>query len=329
MEAESRRRQRVSAREAAQRQRLLSKQGKQLAKLAEREQAAYEVAKYENYVDLIVSLHKECGDTWSWEVMATAEAPVPPLPRHEREAAAESAMREYKPGFLERLLRRDTRRMAEFHASVARGRKWDAEKHAQALERHSRGVLKCATERALAARVLAGEGSALAEALQYSEAFEELASFGTRVRCAAALADVVQLEAAIADPEIVPKEEVKLTATGKLTSKSLSAARYWGMYQDHVCSCAIRIAAETFAVLPVRRVIVNLIATVLNSSTGHDESSTLLAVHFTREGFARLNLAAIDPSDAMRNFPHRMKYNKTSGFESVDPITPDDQWVTT
>jgi hypothetical protein len=56
---------------------------------------------------------------------------------------------------------------------------------------------------------------------------------------------------------------------------------------------------------------------------------TVLAVHFTRGTLMRLNFAAIDPSESLKNFPHRMKFKKTSGFDPVDKITSDEQWVTT
>jgi hypothetical protein len=66
-----------------------------------------------------------------------------------------------------------------------------------------------------------------------------------------------------------------------------------------------------------------------NSSTGHPELLTFLAVHFTRRAVANINLANIDPSDSMKNFQHRMKFKKTTGFENVEPVTTEEHWVTT
>jgi hypothetical protein len=89
------------------------------------------------------------------------------------------------------------------------------------------------------------------------------------------------------------------------------------------------VASEIFAALPVSRVIVNTGTRQISSTTGHPELVTLLAVHFTRHQLAMLNLDRIDPSDSMNNFPNRMKFAKTTGFKSVDPITLADQFVTT
>jgi hypothetical protein len=67
---------------------------------------------------------------------------------------------------------------------------------------------------------------------------------------------------------------------------------------------------------------------MLDPSTGHLVELTVLAVHIAREDIDRLNLDAIEPVAAMKNFPHRMHFKKTTGFTEVEPITADEQWVT-
>lgn len=34
----------------------------------------------------------------------------------------------------------------------------------------------------------------------------------------------------------------------------------------------------------------------------------------------RLNFEHLDPSDALQNFPHKMKFKKTSGFENIGEV---------
>jgi hypothetical protein len=88
-------------------------------------------------------------------------------------------------------------------------------------------------------------------------------------------------------------------------------------------------AREAFAVLPVSRAVVNIGPVQVNTQTGHKEPATFLAVHFARDILNKLNLGQIDPSDSMKNFPNRMKFKKTAGFEPVQPMTLDEQWITT
>ena len=87
-----------------------------------------------------------------------------------------------------------------------------------------------------------------------------------------------------------------------------------------MCSCAIRIARDMFALLPLTIVVVHAVDNILNSETGHHEDATILSVVFERDTLNRLNFADIDPSDAMNNFRHNMKFLKTSGFKPVERI---------
>jgi hypothetical protein len=247
------------------------------AKEAEKLRAAHEVNQFENYLELLVSLHKDCGDDWGWP--STAKVGAPPLPsrgdRHESAEAAE--MQAYKPGFFEKLFGGDKKRLALLANAVERGRDADHAEHMEAVREHQAMHALWSTRKMLASRVLAGEVAAYSEALEHAAAFEELAAFRTRIAVAAAEPDVVALLCELGSDELVPTEEVKLTAAGKLSTKAMPAGRCWALYQDHVCSCALRIANETFAVLPISRVIVNIGTVQTNTSTGHRELATLLA----------------------------------------------------
>ena len=329
MEADSRRRQRHAEREAMRRHRELQRYQREHARESEKQWAAYEVQKFENYLELLVSLHKDLAEPWNWRAIANAPQPSPPQRGHRHEAAASEVMRAYKPGFVDQLFGAAKKHVAQLEVAVAQARAADHSEYDEMLRWYRSEHAGWNMRRFMAGRILAGEISAYPEALEMAAAFDELAAFGTRVTVAATALEVIELACEITDAELVPEEEIKLTSTGKLTKKSMAAGRYWALYQDHVCSCAIRAASETFAVLPVERVIVNIGSIQVNTSTGHRELVTFLAVHFARGTLAKLNLNGIDPSDSMKNFQHRMKFKKTSGFEPVTSITQDDHWVTT
>ncbi|MDP3278687.1 MAG: hypothetical protein Q8Q09_26085 [Deltaproteobacteria bacterium] len=46
----------------------------------------------------------------------------------------------------------------------------------------------------------------------------------------------------------------------------------------------------------------------------------LPSIAFSRETFARLNFTALDASDSMMNFVHRMKFARTTGFSAIEPL---------
>ena len=293
----------------------------------EKVHAAHEAETFQNYLELLVSLHKDCGANWDWQAYESAQPPEAPSRGNRNEQLAAQALARYVPGFFDKLFGGAKTRSAELEVSVVRAQVADQEVHDAALRAHHDEYELWKWRRALAARIRSGDASAYTIALNHAGAFEDVAAFKAKASVACAESDVVEIACLLSDEETVPTEDVKLTATGKLTSKAMPAGRYWALYQDYVCSAALRIANETFAVLPIERTIVNVGAVLTNPSTGHREPVIFLAVHFARSALRGLNLDAIDPSDSMSNFPHRMKFKKTTGFESVLPITPQEQWI--
>ena len=302
---------------------------KQNEKMAERERARFEASQYENYIQLLLSIHKDCGEIWNWNELLHAPPPAEPQPSQRHEVAARRALAAYSPGFFERLFGGAKNRMARLQGDLRRASAKDASENDAAITTFRAEQKLWNAQRRLAVAMNQRNPKAYSEVLAHAAPFDELKSFGMQVTVMASGPDVVALVGQILDGEIIPTDEVKLTAAGKLSSKEMPPGRYWAMFQDHVCGAAIRLARETFAVLPISRVIVNIRRNQLNTVTGHDEPATILAVHFLRQALGRLNFDTIDPSDSMKNFSFRMKFKKTSGFEPVDPITTEEQWVTT
>lgn len=298
-------------------------------KAEQAERAAREAAAFDAYLGLIVSVHKDCGEAWDWQALRDAADPTPPRRETSNEDAAKRVLEGYSPSFIERIFGGAKKRRAELEGRVHEGRLTDERDHRERSQEHQSEVQLADLRRRIAAGVLTRDPDAFRAAMEHASPFEELDSYDTTVAVTDLERDAVAVRCEIKDREVVPTEEVKLTTTGKISRKQMTASKYWALYQDYVCSCAIRVAREVFAVLPVSRVVTNVCATGLDSSTGHHGSNTLLTVSFERAQLARLNLAAIDPSDAMRNFPHRMSFKKTAGFQPVEPISVDEGWVTT
>ncbi len=69
---------RAAERDAKRRQRELEKQQKHYEKMQELERAAYEVEIFENYIEIIKSLHKECSNQIDWNKISLSRQPVKP-----------------------------------------------------------------------------------------------------------------------------------------------------------------------------------------------------------------------------------------------------------
>lgn len=306
----------------------MRKQLKEQRAADELERARNDAALFQNYLELIVSVHKDSAQPWDWVSIANAPPPNAPAPVTTRSVHAEQRRQAYVPGFFDRLLGREASKRRALDAEYETARLQDTEETRVAAAAHEHAVENWRWLNHLAQGVLNHQVPAYASAMKHLVDLEEIEEeLGSSFLVTAVEIDAVAIDCSVRGDDIVPREEVSLTAKGKVSTKAMSPAKYWALYQDHVCSCAIRIARETFALLPVSRVVVNVGTSATDTSTGHLTDVTYLAVHFTRPALERLNFAAIDPSDSMKHFDHRMQFKKTSGFTPVEPITLADQWV--
>jgi hypothetical protein len=300
---------------------------KELAKQSAQAQAAYEVNEFENYVELLISLHRDRSDVWPWHNLATVAPPPSPAPGTRNEQHAAHALSSYMPGFFENLFGGAKKRLAELELAVERARQADQHEFAEASRIYQNQYSLWEYRRHLAGKVLVRDTAVFGEALQHAGAFDELTAFETQVAITEAEPNAVVLTCKAEATSPVPTEELKLSAAGKVNTKAMASTRFWTLHQDFVCSSALRAAGEALAVLPIDRVVVNVGSVQTNTSTGHPEFFTFLAVHFARDTLLGLNLAQVDASDCMKNFPHRMKFKKSSGFEPVEAMSLTENWV--
>lgn len=307
----------------------LVRQHREMTKELARQNAATEAEEYANYVAMLISIHTDCSEPWNWHAVTMSRPPDEPARYNPAETAARAARQAHSPSFFDKMFGGAKQQRARLEEAVQRGIALDQQNYEAAMQNYHTRLSQWNYQIKLAPGVMSLVPDACRAALQYVGAFDELDDFGTHVTLDAITQDAATFGCAIEDQEIVPKEEIKLTASGKLSTKDMAAGKYWALYQDHVASCSLRIAREVYAIIPIERVIVNVKVTRLDPSTGHMVRPTILAVHFTRRTLTQLNFAAIDPSESLKNFPHRMKFKKTTGFDPVESMTSDEQWVTT
>ncbi len=96
--------------------------------------------------------------------------------------------------------------------------------------------------------------------------------------------------------------------------------QYYELYQDYVCGCALRMAREMFALLPLQNVYIHALGEFLNTKTGHLDEGPVLSVQIPRATLEKLNFSKIDPSDSMTNFKYNMKFKKTQGFDFIEKL---------
>lgn len=313
---------RAAERDAKRRQRQLVAQQQQLARLEAADRAAHEVAVFENTLELLCSVHKECSDEIDWTANLDSPEPAKPRLSNKEERAERSKADSYRPSFVDRILKRTEKKQTKFRERVEQAAANDRAAYERAQADHAEALRDWNQLVDLSRRLLANDEAALLDAIKQLDPFSEIQNLGSEIQFSVGEGVPIQATVRVHGKEVIPKEVKTLLRSGKLSTKAMPVGRYNELHQDYVCSCALRVAREVFAILPVESVIVTANDELLNSKTGHLEEQPILSVLFVRRTLQALNFEKIDPSDSMQNFVHEMGFKKTTGLTAVTELDP-------
>jgi hypothetical protein len=303
--------QRRQQRDAQRRMRELERQAKEQAKLSAIEQARLEVDTFENQLEVLLSVHKEQGETWDWTAIAASLPPPSPNrnSRNEQRAKQQAA-----------ILPAEHRQSAQVVFEQARLK--DDEEFHRISQAYSEQMAEWEKLKSLARRILAGEHKAFTETLVELNPFAEISDLGSAIHFTVHTVKLIDCVLKVNGKQAIPTELKTLTASGKVSVKLMPKGRFHEIYQDYVCGCVLRVARELFALFPVDTVLVTASVDAPDSRTGHITEQPVLSVAIPRAVAARLDFAQLDPSDAMENFQHRGDFKASRKTEAFQPITP-------
>ena len=310
----------VRSREAAQRRkqretkkalRELERRAKELEKLSAIEQARLEVDTYEKRLEVLLSVHKEQGDTWDWIKLASSLAPLPPQP---------TSFHEFKAK--QRALVTPAEQQPTAERSVVAGRDLDRTLSRNASALYARHLTEWEQITSLAKRIVAGDPTAYKEALVELSPLAELVDLGSSIHFTVHTDQLIGCELKVNGKQAIPAEHKAFTATGKVSTKTMPKARFHEIYQEYVCGCILRVAREVFAVLPVSTLLITALADVFDLRSGRTTEQPVLSAVMPRTVVARLAFEHLDPSSALENFQHRGDFKASRNSEAFQPIVP-------
>lgn len=309
MERESKRQARVHQQEIARMEREARQEHKANQKQAALQSAKLEVARFENEVELLLSLHKEAVEPVDWDVQFRALPSALPF-RISFDA-----------------LKAERRQLFEDTSS-------DWESIVSARELSTGGVSDQPSElptrpnqdRQFARDVLKGDEAAYIEAINQFSSLDEVQASGCELDLIYHDPDRFEVVLELGDIEAVPSEQKSLRANGKVSAKKMPVKQRAEIYQDYICSCLLRVAREVFAVLPIKKLLLHARVPLASKDKGNGGLSSVYSVMLTPAGFSGLNFDTLDPSDTIESFPHAgdFKASRKAGiFQAIEPMTFD------
>ncbi len=168
--------------------------------------------------------------------------------------------------------------------------------------------------------VLAGDIDAYFNVIAEVGPFDDLLEYGSGFEVGTDDPQIMQIEFQVKSGDIVPTQYPDMKANGELVMKDFTKSAYYELVQDYVSSTMLRVARDTFALLPVKAVLIHAVDKVLNPATGNDEEVTIASVKIKRDALATLNFERIDPSECLESFESNIRFKKTTGYAPVDRV---------
>ncbi|MEQ8966640.1 MAG: hypothetical protein RID91_12505 [Azospirillaceae bacterium] len=284
-------------------------------------EASDAVEAWQEHIDDLVSVHTDLAEAVNWERIAALPRPEEPTAITEEGDRARAALDSFKPRVFDPLIGGSERRRRRLEASLDAAVERDRARSAERLAEYKEALAEWEEDTTLAKNLLLGEPEAVRTVIQEKQSFTENGLIGKEIQFSIG-GGYVHAKPEVHDDEIVPRFRRKQLASGRLSETKMPISQRNELYQDYVSSISLKVAGDLFNIIPMDSIYVTCFTRMLNNSTGHIESTPILSVKFVRQTIVSLNLDAIDPSEALRNFNHVMSFKKTKGFARIEPLEP-------
>ena len=292
---------------------------KQQQKHEDLQNATQAVSDWNEYVNMLKSVHKNCTELIDWDEIKNTPKPIEPTLDNNQETLAKKKLDSYKPSLLDKVFGSTNKKIANLQNQLNQAKDKDKKDYELALKQFEEETNNWIELSEIAKGVHKQDPKAYENALIYFDPFSDISELGARLSFSFNNNNI-NIDLHINDEGIIPNYELKQTSTGKLSKKDMSKSNFNELYQDHICSAVLRVAREVFAYLPIEQARINAIAKLLNSKTGYIEDKPVLSVIIPPATINSLNLDSIDPSDSMKNFVHNMNFKKTTGFIEIQKV---------
>jgi hypothetical protein len=129
---------------------------------------------------------------------------------------------------------------------------------------------------------------------------------------------VIALELDVPEPSVLPTNDAKLLASGKVSYKEKNEKRIREQYLRLVAGLAIRHASEAMLNVPTCQCVkLRAFRTALDPSRGRPTRQPVLVASLDYPTLAPLTMDNIDPVAALKHFKHQLSVNKAGELQAL------------
>lgn len=267
------------------------------------------VEEFNDFVNDIRSLHKECATRINWIHLRDCPEPFSKNHAGPNERQAQEIIDNTKPSVFDKILKSTyEKKMEKLYEDLYEAKYAD-------IDLYNRWK----TQKDIATKVLNHDVDGYFEAIQEFLPFDSILDYGSDFDVGTDDPEIIEVEFHAKTSKVVPNHVLSLTQTGKLSTKTMTKTMHYDIAQDYICSCTLRVAREVFALLPVDKVVIHAVDTVIDKFDD-DQEATVLSVLIHRDELERISFDEIDPSDTLERMHCNMNMKKTQGMKPVERI---------
>lgn len=172
----------------------------------------------------------------------------------------------------------------------------------------------------LAEDILKGRLSSYFKAIKIINPFEDLLELGIDFEFGADDSNVMHVEYVVDSKEVIPYYKLTSSKMGVLNKSNFSREEYNNLVRDYIAGCAVRIARELFALIPIDEVVVHIVDHKFNTNNRINEKLTVLSADIKRNAIESLDVDNLTPIDILGALKYNMNFNDYDGLQIIDRI---------
>ncbi len=295
------------------------KEFKEKQKEIEIQNANYTVREWEKNMDSLKSVHKISSDFLDWENILKVAEPLPPKLITSNVDFHELRFNNYKPSFIDKLFSLTNRRLTNLKESIEQAKEKDNFDFAIENKKFQEKLLNWNQLQNLSKGVLNKDVNYYKQAMNHFYPFKDVIKLGKRLLFTYE-ENSINVDICTENDSIIPNNQLKLTPTGKLSTREITIAKKNELYIEHICSTVIKVAKEVFKLYTLKYITVNVILNSVNRSTFTSNEHLIISAIILPDKIVELNLDTINVVEVVKSFTHSMKFTKTKGFDFVERL---------
>jgi hypothetical protein len=288
-------------------------------KTIETQNAYKAVTDWKNYILTLKTIHLKSTLAIDWVKIKNTEMPNEPKREYKNEDLAKVELENFKPTFLDKLLGLVPKKINKLNQLLEQAKIKDKNENNANYIKYRENFKNWEKLHEISIGVEKNQIEFYKKALEYFNPFSKIGEIGSQINVNLEN-DFIDIDLTINGLDVIPDYELKQTSTGKLSKTNMPKTRFNELYQQHVCSCLLRVAKEVFAHLPYKYSRVNAITKIVNCQNGKIEEKIILSVIFTSDTIQKINFGLTQPLDNIQSFTKNMLIHKINGFSPVNRI---------